>query len=199
MTGPGRPRIAEHAESQRLRILEAAQCCFIEQGFHAATIASIAETAGMSAGLIYRYFESKQAIVLAIIERQLETRRRKIAELRSADDIVSSLSTTFRQWQAGDPAVMSPALYLEMSAHATREPRIAGAVACSDRLAREDFRAWLARRPGGGRPLTAQETESRALLVQCLVDGLAVRATREPSLDAATVRAAINLVVGLLE
>ena len=41
-------------------------------GFHAASMAHIAQTADMSAGLIYRYFASKAAIVKAIIERHLE-------------------------------------------------------------------------------------------------------------------------------
>ena len=36
--------------AQRERILTAAQECFIGHGFHAASMASIAETAGMSAG-----------------------------------------------------------------------------------------------------------------------------------------------------
>ena len=63
------------AEAQRERILCAAQRCFIEYGFHAASMASIAETAQMSAGLMYRYFENKSAIVLAIIERQLQEGR----------------------------------------------------------------------------------------------------------------------------
>src|SRR3546814_16038354 len=44
--------------AQRERILCAAQKCFVEHGFHAASMASIAETAEMSAGLIPREFEN---------------------------------------------------------------------------------------------------------------------------------------------
>ena len=54
------------AEVQRERILCAAQKCFIEHGFHAASMANIAAAAQMSAGLMYRYFENKSAIVRAI-------------------------------------------------------------------------------------------------------------------------------------
>lgn len=50
------------AEKQRQRILAAARRCFVERGFHAASMATIADTAEMSQGLIYRYFESKNAI-----------------------------------------------------------------------------------------------------------------------------------------
>ena len=68
-----RPAAATRAARQRERILDAAENCFIESGFQAASMAHIAQTAGMSAGLIYRYFDSKASIVKAIIERHLET------------------------------------------------------------------------------------------------------------------------------
>lgn len=49
---------AARAETQRLRILDAAQRCFIAHGFHAASVSGIAAEAGISQGLMYRYFES---------------------------------------------------------------------------------------------------------------------------------------------
>ena len=61
------PAPVTHAARQRERILQAAEKCFIESGFQAASIAHIADTAGISAGLIYRYFDSKALIVKAII------------------------------------------------------------------------------------------------------------------------------------
>jgi AcrR family transcriptional regulator len=75
---PGTSRAQAHAGAQRARILAAATTCFAEHGFHAASMASIAEAARMSPGLMYRYFPSKSAIVLAIIERQLAESRAKI-------------------------------------------------------------------------------------------------------------------------
>ena len=56
------------AEQQRARILDAARRCFSERGFQGASIAAIAEAAGMSQGLIYRYFTNKAAIVRAITD-----------------------------------------------------------------------------------------------------------------------------------
>ncbi|MGD8359415.1 MAG: helix-turn-helix domain-containing protein, partial [Lysobacterales bacterium] len=78
-----RERTATRKQAQRERILSAAQACFVESGFHAASMANIAETAEMSPGLIYRYFESKNAIILAIIDKQLTVLRRRIRELHS--------------------------------------------------------------------------------------------------------------------
>ena len=39
----------------------------------------------MSAGLMYRYFDNKNAIVLAIVERQLEEKRAGIRQLHSSE------------------------------------------------------------------------------------------------------------------
>ena len=116
------------AEAQRERILCAAQKCFIEHGFHAASMANIAAAAQMSAGLMYRYFDNKSAIVRAIVERQLQDGRAQIEQLHSSADLAASILQTYRLWLARDPAVMNPALYLEMSAEATRDPQIAAAL-----------------------------------------------------------------------
>ena len=81
---PGPRIVMARAAKQRERILDAAEVCFIQHGFHAASMAGIAQTADMSAGLIYRYFDSKAAIVKAIIERHLESEHyKKIGQLHT--------------------------------------------------------------------------------------------------------------------
>src|SRR5690349_14404310 len=51
-----------HVEARRTSILEAAHTVFARRGIKSATMAEIAETAGVSAGAIYRYFDSKEAL-----------------------------------------------------------------------------------------------------------------------------------------
>jgi AcrR family transcriptional regulator len=51
-----------HARRRR-EILEAAEECFVKSGFHAASMADIATAAGVSMGLLYRYFANKEAII----------------------------------------------------------------------------------------------------------------------------------------
>lgn len=76
----GAPSKSElRAQVQRTRILDAARTCFAERGFHAASIAAIAEAAGMSQGLIYRYFTNKAAIVHAIVDEQRQGRGEALA------------------------------------------------------------------------------------------------------------------------
>jgi AcrR family transcriptional regulator len=194
------PRSAAHAEAQRERILDAAQKRFIEQGFHAATMADIAETAAMSAGLIYRYFEGKDAIVLAIIDRELQRRRARIAALHASDDLVEGLVEAFRELRGNEADPFNAALFLEMSAEATRVPRIAQAMEAADRITRDEFVAWLARpRDAGGYGLPRAEAEAAALRVQIIVEGLAVRSAREPGLDCGRLRQALAPVFRRLE
>ncbi|NLD53056.1 MAG: TetR/AcrR family transcriptional regulator [Burkholderiaceae bacterium] len=178
-------RTQARALSQRNRILEAARLCFIEHGFHAASMANIAEAAGMSAGLIYRYFDSKNAIILAIIERQLQDSREGIAALQAGTVMAELFGEVFARWTGGDETLINPALLLEMSALATRDAQIAEALAESDRVTRAEFGEWLKGSAGarGRPPLGDDEARRRAFLVQCIFEGLAVRAAREPALD----------------
>ena len=173
-------------EAQRERILIAAQKCFVEYGFHAASMATIAETADMSPGLIYRYFKSKNEIILAIIERQLELLRAELAALDGATDIPAGVT---EKYGSADQHGVSPALFLEMSAEATRDIQIASAVSTFDTTLRADIRAWLSRDKAlGGRGLPYGSTATRALMLQCLIEGVRVRETREPELDRAVLK-----------
>lgn len=189
---PG-PAPTARAEAQRERILNAALKCFVESGFHAASMASIAEAAQMSAGLMYRYFANKNAIVLAIIGRQLEEKRSRIRQLRSSTNLKAGLLDAFEQWCAGEHRGMNPALFLEMSAEGTRDPQVAAALRGSDAVSRRELQAWLSRSPAdGGLGLPEDLAGSRALQLQTLVDGLMLRAVREPDVDRGQLATAVD-------
>jgi AcrR family transcriptional regulator len=55
---------------KREAILEAALELFVERGFYGTAVPEIADRAGVGAGTIYRYFESKEALVNAIYRQQ---------------------------------------------------------------------------------------------------------------------------------
>jgi len=59
----------EPVDDKREAILAAALVLFAERGFHGTAVPAIAEQAKVGAGTIYRYFESKEAIVNALYQR----------------------------------------------------------------------------------------------------------------------------------
>src|SRR3954466_11 len=76
MSDPAHPRSAQTAiggrkaagdrADKREAILAAALELFVERGFYGTAVPEIADRAGVGAGTIYRYFESKEALVNAI-------------------------------------------------------------------------------------------------------------------------------------
>jgi len=55
-------------EDKREAILDAALDLFEERGFHGTAVPLVAERAGVGAGTLYRYFDSKEALVNALYQ-----------------------------------------------------------------------------------------------------------------------------------
>jgi AcrR family transcriptional regulator len=62
--------------ARREQILGAATRVFAEKGFSRATTREVARAAGVSEGTIYNYFEDKDALLMAILDKLNETERR---------------------------------------------------------------------------------------------------------------------------
>lgn len=186
-------------QAQRERILCAAHECFVNNGFHSASMATIAETASMSPGLIYRYFDGKGDIILAIIERQLDISLGKIQAFRDITDLADGIARHFDEKTQLDPNSISSPLYLEMSAEARRDPRIAAALEQFDSAIRAELADWLVRNTNipesDETPAIMQE---RAMMLLCLIDGLCVRTSRQPDLDQKVLRRTIDLIIKAL-
>ncbi|ABJ76315.1 TetR/AcrR family transcriptional regulator [Leptospira borgpetersenii] len=75
------------AKDTRDLILKTSLKLFSEQGYHGTTMRQVASKAGMSLGLAYRYFDSKEAILEGIIESHDKILKRYIT-----DEVVSNPS-----------------------------------------------------------------------------------------------------------
>lgn len=62
----------EAVSDKREAIMTAALDLFVERGFYGTAVPEIAEKAGVGAGTIYRYFESKEALVNALYRQEKE-------------------------------------------------------------------------------------------------------------------------------
>ena len=177
-------KAAQRIRLQKERILCAAQTCFIESGFNAASMATIAETANMSPGLIYRYFENKNAIILAIIEQQLTVSRRRIREMHSSENLAQRIVDYMTEPVSDENQPMDSALYLEITAQATRDPQIADALQRFDAMVCSELSDWLCKsREEGGYGLPRTAAPSRALMLLCVIEGIKLRGPRASAFD----------------
>ncbi len=117
-------RRAADAE-RRERILEAAEHAFVRHGFHATTMQHVADELGMSAGNLYRYFPSKEAIVEGLCAVDQEKRARGFAELMADNrNIMEALCAGLRKHVLAKPPEKAR-LIVEIWAEAGRNPRVA--------------------------------------------------------------------------
>lgn len=71
---------AKTKPSKRDAILDAMLEIVVERGFHDAPMSLVAQRSGASAGVIYHYFSSKEAIIQALYERIREMKRVALLE-----------------------------------------------------------------------------------------------------------------------
>jgi len=78
------------SEKRKNQILEAAMKTFSEMGFHKARMSDIADTSGLSKGSLYWYFDSKDSIILNLLEKffepELNDLKALLTDSRSAED-----------------------------------------------------------------------------------------------------------------
>jgi TetR/AcrR family transcriptional regulator, transcriptional repressor of aconitase len=67
------PRVSQqYKDKQRAQILEAARRCFVREGFHRTSLQDVFAEADRSAGAVYRYFPSKEEMIVAIATQNLD-------------------------------------------------------------------------------------------------------------------------------
>jgi AcrR family transcriptional regulator len=82
------PKFRRRAEARPDEILDAALVVFTDKGFEAARVDDIAARAGVSKGAVYLYFDSKEALLRGLIEREVApaaARIRALADAGAAD------------------------------------------------------------------------------------------------------------------
>jgi AcrR family transcriptional regulator len=91
------PKVTEeHQEARRGQILQAACKCFTEKGLHKTTMRDICREAGLSAGAVYGYFESKEQLVEGMAALGRRNTRAFIEANLTDDTAPRSLAHLFR-------------------------------------------------------------------------------------------------------
>ena len=113
---------------RRSQILAAALTCFGKCGFHQTSMQDISAEAGISVGLIYRYFESKDAVISAIAEGHKHEINNLLERARNAPTLLDSLETLFTAHCCEEAPQIVSAFVVDLYAEAGRNPTIAALV-----------------------------------------------------------------------
>jgi AcrR family transcriptional regulator len=122
-------RSTAHAEAMRDQILEGGRRAFIVGGFRGTSVPSIAAEAGVSVGLIYRYFPSKEELFLELCLSGEPDELRDLAErIAPIEDPVERLTVAIDSYfDALFHAIGAP-LVLQALAAAPADERIQAAL-----------------------------------------------------------------------
>lgn len=67
------PRVSEaHLAARRQQILDAARRCFLRTGFHQTSMQDVIREANLSVGAVYRYFPSKNDLIIGLADQVID-------------------------------------------------------------------------------------------------------------------------------
>lgn len=187
------------AQARRNQVLTAAAECFHRKGFHAAGMAEISRTAGMSPGHIYNYFESKEAIIESIIEKDMEEMFSIFDQFEGQPE--DTLTVLLNGLNVGVQRHMENgacSVNLEMLAEAGRNNKVAKLLRDADTLARNRMRQLLTSEKSAIRDINEIELDSRINVIFSVMAGLLLRKVLYPELTEETVLIALRPAIKTL-
>ena len=165
---------------RRTQILDAALICFAKRGFHQASMHDISGEAGISVGLIYRYFENKDAVISAMADRHKQEIHEVLERARQAPTLLESLEILFTAHCCeNEPRVIS-AFVVDLYAEASRNTHVADLVRDVLQTAMDGVTDLIARSPEGESAGHGLEPHELAELIFAVSRGMLMRDVLQP-------------------
>src|SRR6476660_4343727 len=118
----------EPSLDRRAQIIDAALVCFAQRGFHQTSMHDISSEAGISVGLIYRYFANKESVISAMADRHKNEIQDVLARARQASSLLESLEILFTAHCCENSPKVHSAFVVDLYAEASRNPQVADLV-----------------------------------------------------------------------
>ena len=186
-------------EPRSAEILDSIKGAFAAKGFEGASMQDLARAAGMSAGNFYRYFPSKDAIVTALVERDLAEVQREFTQIINSPTPHDTFRTLVRaRVERPDPG--KEVIFAQIEALAARRPEIAALKVRMEQEILGYLVAAFARIADVSQPEAARRFTAHAKLVMLLIRGLSsCCCTAAGSPEAAPDPALAELVMAALD
>lgn len=180
--------------ARREHILDAAHSCFARGGFHATTMQDICRAAAVSPGALYVYFDSKEALIAGICERDRSEFAERFANLAAAPDFLEAL-TALGDHYFVEESSDKQRFVIEMGVESTRNPRITEIYMSVDKFCSDSFEALFQRLKDEGRIAPHVDIPTLAKVFNILGDGMFWRRAIEPEVN---MRAVLPVIVELV-
>src|SRR6059058_5053476 len=170
----------ESSPDRRSQILDAALVCFAKRGFHQASMHDISAEAGISVGLIYRYFENKEAVISAMADRHKKEISEMLERARQAPTLLESLEILFTAHCCEDAPQVVSAFVVDLYAEASRNPRVADLVRDVLQSSMDGVTDLIARSPEGKNAAGGLTPYELAELIFAVARGMLMRDVLQP-------------------
>jgi TetR/AcrR family transcriptional regulator, repressor for uid operon len=154
----------------------------------------ICNAAGVSPGALYVYFDSKEALIEGLCERDRAEFAEQFVSVREAPDFFSALKSLAEHYFVEESRERS-LFVVEMSTEATRNPRIAEIVSRVDKYCSEQFAQLFRRLQAEGRIRPVVDIEIAVQAFNVVGDGLFYRRAMQNDFDANAVMPALLILL----
>jgi TetR/AcrR family transcriptional repressor of uid operon len=183
--------------ARREHILEAAEVCFARAGFHRTTMQDICKEAGVSPGALYVYFDSKEALIAGICERERAEFAENFAALAAAPDFLGTLAALGEEYFVNQPA-HKRLMCVEIGLESTRNPRVAEIFSRIDSFINESFLRLFQQLKDEGRIAPALDVPSLTRAFTVICDGMFWQRAIDPTFNPRAVIPTILQLIGAL-
>lgn len=178
-------------EQKRRDILEAAGRCFAKDGFRGASISNICSEAKISAGHLYHYFASKEAIIEAMAATGLEHAEERFNHLMKSDNPIEALIAEIEQASTQNCIAQQhhvdvrakKQLHVDMLAEARRNPAMAEIVRKHSAKIRGMLAILLKTVQERGQIDQTLDADFAAAILLSTIEGVGNMTIRDPDLD----------------
>ena len=187
----------ETQQARRMHILDCAERCFARSGFHRTTMQDICREAAISAGALYLYFGSKEALIAGICERNRADFAERFLALAEAPDTLAALARLGEHYFVDEPR-HKQLMAIEIGVEATRNAEVGETYASVDQACRHNFASLFQCLKDEGRIAPSLDIESVAAVFMVIGDGMFWRRAVDPTFDAQALLPAVLAVIGQL-
>jgi len=177
------------------QILKAAMICFAKRGFHQTSMHDISAEAGISVGLIYRYFENKESVISAMADRHKREIYEMLERARQAPSLLEAVEILFTAHCCEDSPQVQSAFFVDLYAEASRNPQVAELVRDVLQTAMDGVTDLIARSPEAQKVAHDLAPNEMAELIFAVARGMLMRDVLQPPAMTAAKRRAQQLEV----